>query len=419
MSEIRCDKCGAILKARDIKKEKCWKCGETVIQVVEAEIRDDDEKLEPVEQKDEKEKQTDENKTPDPVVTQSKSQNKAITTFLGIAAAFGINTIYSFIFLGGFGIFNFFSFSTVLVFLSKINPLFIPIHLTGKFIRMQWVDLFVQPQGFMYNYFGGSDFLLARRIIDNWDWISQESGIGISTFLIPALLWFIGPILSFIAIKKIRGGKTIEAEPIPTVLKTGGIIKNSFSLGLNNKGLIIGASILWALAAWVPYLNVGTTIGFLGIIISISKGNSTSATEIFNAKYRKKMGEFFLLLSFMIIGIASGYAFVIIPGIVISIAWSQSILLFIDKGYSPLESIKKSNDITYGEKWTIFVGYLSLVLILGLSVGLCMVIAGIAESAELALIISFIGYIAFTLVMIGCSAYIYGELNKKLTAENN
>ena len=215
--------------------------------------------------------------------------------------------------------------------------------------------------------------------------------------------------------KKIIGRKAFETEPIPTVLKTSEIIKNSFSLGLNNKGLIIGASILWALTAWIPYLNVGTTIGFLGIIVSISKGNSTSATEIFNAKYREKMGEFFLLLSFMIIGIASGYAFVIIPGIVISIAWSQSILLFIDKGYSPLESIKKSNDITYGEKWTIFVGYLSLVLILGLSIGLCTVIVAVAESALLALIISFIGYVAFTLVMIGCSAYIYGELNKKLT----
>ena len=175
-------------------------------------------------------------------------------------------------------------------------------------------------------------------------------------FLIPILLFLGWPILALTMIKRVQS----EAEPIPTGLTISEIIKNSFSLGLNNKGLIIGASILWALTAWVPYLNVGTTIGFLGIIVSISKGNSTSVTEIFNAKYRKKMGEFFLLLSFMIIGIASGYAFVIIPGIVISIAWSQSILLFIDKGYSPLESIKKSNDITYGEKWTIFIGYLLL-----------------------------------------------------------
>ena len=120
----------------------------------------------------------------------------------------------------------------------------------------------------------------------------------------------------------------------------------------------------------------------------------------------------------MIIGIASGYAFVIIPGIVISIAWSQSILLFIDKGYSPLESIKKSNDITYGEKWTIFVGYLSLVLILGLSIGLLITLA-VNVDEILALLVGLIGYITFILVMIGCSAYIYGELNRNLTAENN
>ena len=260
---------------------------------------------------------------------------------------------------------------------------------------------FVNPQGFIYNYFGSGSF---STIIYNWKY-----------FLIPVVLFFGWPIL---AVRMIRREPS-EAEPIPTGLTISEIIKNSFSLGLNNKGLIIGASILWALTAWIPYLNVGTTIGFFCIIVLISKGDSVSATEIFNAKYRKNMGEFFLLLSFMIIGIASGYAFVIIPGIVISIAWSQSILLFIDKGYSPLESIKKSNEITYGEMWSIFVGYLSLVLILGLFNGLCTVIAAVAESELLTLIIGFIGFIAFTLVMIGCSAYIYGELNKKLTAENN
>ena len=31
-----------------------------------------------------------------------------------------------------------------------------------------------------------------------------------------------------------------------------------------------------------------------------------------------------------------------------------------------------------------------------------------------ALLVGLFGYIAFILVMIGCTAYIYGELNKKL-----
>ena len=398
MSKIRCDKCGALLKAGDIKKEKCWKCGEVVIQKVEKETQPaEDITSEPVAQEDGKEEQTDENKTPIPVVTQSNAQIKAITTFLKISAAFFvINTIYGFIIGSGLGFYSFSDFSIILVILQKINPLTIPLHLLNGFFDSRWLYMINSPEMGFYDW-GYYDVL---------------------DLFVPVLLRIGGPVLSFFVGKKMIGTKAIEAEPIPTVLKTGEIIKNSFSLGLNNKGLIIGASILWALTAWVPYLNVGTTIGFLGIIVSISKGNSTSATEIFNAKYLKMMGEFFLLLSFMIIGIASGYAFVIIPGIVISIAWSQSIFLFIDKGYSPLESINKSNDITYGEKLTIFIGYLSLVLILGLSIGLLITLA-VNVDEILALLVGSIGYIAFILVMIGCSAYIYGELNKKLTAENN
>jgi len=404
MSKKRCDKCGALLKAGDIKKEKCWKCGEVVIQKVEQETQpDEDITSGAVAQKDGKEKQTDENKTPDPIMTQSNTQSKAITTFLKISAAFFvINTIYGIIFGSGLGFYSFSDFSIILVILQKINPLTIPLHLLNEFFGSQWLWIFNSP----------------ARVFYDWGYY------GVLDLFVPVLLWIGGPVLSFFVGKKLIGRLAIEAEPIkaepiPTVLKTSGFINNSFSLGLNNKGLIIGASILWALTAWIPYLNVGTTIGFLGIIVSISKGDSVFATEIFNAKYRKNMGEFFLLLSFMIIGIFTGYAFVIIPGIVISIAWSQSILLFIDKGYSPLESIKNSNDITYGEKWTIFIGYLSLVLILGLFIGLCTAIVAVNESELLALIIGFIGFIAFTLVMVGCSAYIYGELNKKLTAENN
>ena len=76
MSEIRCDQCGALLKARDIKKEKCWKCGEVVIQKVEQETQpDEDITSEPVAHEDEKENQTDENKTPDPIMTQSNTQS--------------------------------------------------------------------------------------------------------------------------------------------------------------------------------------------------------------------------------------------------------------------------------------------------------------------------------------------------------
>ena len=400
MSEIRCDKCGALLKAGDIKKEKCWKCEEVVIQKVEQETQPvEDITSEPVAQEDEKKKQTDENKTPDPVVTQSNSQSKStklISTFFGISVTIYIINIILDFFRYGIDVLDIGRLYPINI-ITMMNPILYPIQVLNE---ISGLNLFVANHNTFFNFFEYLEYY-------GWGWV-----------IMSIILCGCGPVLNYFVAKKIIGRKAFETEPIPTVLKTGEIIKNSFSLGLNNKGLIIGASILWALTAWVPYLNVGTTIGFLGIIISISKGNSTTATEIFNAKYRKKMGEFFLLLSFMIIGIASGYAFVIIPGIVISIAWSQSILLLIDKGYSPLESIKTSNEITYGEKLTIFIGYLSLVLIFGLSIGLLITLA-VNVDEILALLIGLTGYIAFILVMIGCSAYIYGELNKKLTAENN
>ena len=207
------------------------------------------------------------------------------------------------------------------------------------------------------------------------------------------------------------------------ILTIGGIISNSFKLGFGNLKIFIITIILWILTIWIPYLNVGTTIAMLGIVIFVSKGGTYSPTQIFSAKYRENMGEFFLLLSFMIIGIASGYAFVIVPGIVISIAWSQSIFLLIDKGFNPIEAIKISNKITYREKITIFIGYLSLFFVLGLCVAICTVIAvSIWERTYripelLAFVFWFVTFIGTTSVMIGCSAYIYGELNKKLTTE--
>ena len=66
-----------------------------------------------------------------------------------------------------------------------------------------------------------------------------------------------------------------------------------------------------------------------------------------------------------------------------------------------------------GEKLTMFIGYLSLVLILGLSIGLLITIAANMDEI-LALLVGLVGYLVFLLVMIGCSAYIYSELNKKI-----
>ena len=92
-------------------------------------------------------------------------------------------------------------------------------------------------------------------------------------------------------------------------LTISGIINNSITIGLKNLASIVGAVILWVLTIWIPYINVGTTIALLGMVVAISKGGIISPLEIFDKKYRRNMGEFFLIIAFMEIGIMAGLLF--------------------------------------------------------------------------------------------------------------
>jgi hypothetical protein len=205
----------------------------------------------------------------------------------------------------------------------------------------------------------------------------------------------------------------METTSPNTELSVVSIIGNGFALGLKNVLSLTGALILWLLTIWIPYLNVGTTIGFITLAVAMSKGAVISPLEIFEARYRKYMGEFFILAGLNQLGKLVGFVFMIIPGIVISIAWSQAFYLLIDKKLSPMEALKVSNDITYGHKWTIFFGILLLTLIFlsAFLVGLILMwrinsIAGILSMVIIELV--------FFAVLFGAMAHIYGRLSQKL-----
>ena len=100
-------------------------------------------------------------------------------------------------------------------------------------------------------------------------------------------------------------------------LTIDGIVKNSVEKGIRNLVPLLVNVVLWILTFWIPYLNVGTTIAlFVGITSKMANDQPISLTEIFNPVYRKRMGEFFLALSFVQMGIWIGIMFLIIPGIV-------------------------------------------------------------------------------------------------------
>jgi hypothetical protein len=143
--------------------------------------------------------------------------------------------------------------------------------------------------------------------------------------------------------------------------EVAGIIKSGIGIGMANLVPILLNKILYILTIWIPYINIGTTIGMIsGIIVKAGKGEPISVTEIFNPVYRKYMGEFFLTSGLVAVGVGMGLVFFIIPGYVIAIAWSQALLFAIDKGKNPTEAISLSNKVTYGYKGTIFLAILVL-----------------------------------------------------------
>jgi len=160
-------------------------------------------------------------------------------------------------------------------------------------------------------------------------------------------------------------GESVKTEEITIEnkieLNIGDTLVDGLNISLKNIGPILVNFLFWVLTIWIPYLNVGTTIGmFSGIVIKASREETISYTEIFNPRYRKYMGDYFLTAGLVFIGILIGILFLIVPGIILSIAWSFALLLVIDKEKNPTDAIKLSNDITYGHKGRIFL--ISLIL---------------------------------------------------------
>lgn len=185
-----------------------------------------------------------------------------------------------------------------------------------------------------------------------------------------------------------------------------GVLTEGFGIGLKNAASLLGAVVLWILTIWIPYINVGTTIAMSTIPIALSSGKVISPTFIFDAKYRKYMGEYFSLVGLMLIAILPAYMFMIVPAIIISIGWSLAIYILLDKGVSPSAAMMMSNKATYGYKWTIF----GVSFILAVGIGILSFVFGLIPI--LGAILTFVLFLVFLVVQLGCSAVIYRNLVK-------
>ena len=144
-------------------------------------------------------------------------------------------------------------------------------------------------------------------------------------------------------------------------IKVTEVLKEGLNVGIKNAPSLIVATLLWILTIWIPYINVGTTIAMCSIPVSLSKGEVLSPTFIFDAKFRKKMGDFFILEGLMNMAVLFAMVFLIIPAYVLSYAWSQAIYLLLDKEITSTEALTMSNKLTYGYKWKLFLLDLSFI----------------------------------------------------------
>ena len=199
-------------------------------------------------------------------------------------------------------------------------------------------------------------------------------------------------------------------------MNVSSIIKDGIGIGLKNFLSLVGVAILYSLTVWIPYLNVGTTIALISLPAAMSRGEVISPTEIFAAKYRKNMGNFFLLCVFYFMAVVIGMLFGVIPGIVLGYAWFIAFLLLVDKEMEPLQALAESNQRTYGKKMTIFLAFLVLGVIYAIAF---MLVGSITPYLGNSLIESFFS-LALTLlyfpIQIGCQAVVYRELTKDMNS---
>jgi hypothetical protein len=190
-------------------------------------------------------------------------------------------------------------------------------------------------------------------------------------------------------------------------------IKDGLSIALINFLSLILVTVLYLVTIWIPYLNVGTTIAMCSLPAEMAKGGAINPLFIFDGKYRKNMGEFFILMALMTGAISVGFMFMGIPGLVISVAWNFATVLFVDKDMSALDCLRESNRLTYGNKWRIFGAEFLMGLALGVICGIISGLFGIGDInwlQTIGTILSVILIIFMVPAIYGVEASIYRQL---------
>ncbi|MBR5101029.1 MAG: hypothetical protein IKX34_06990, partial [Bacteroidales bacterium] len=187
-------------------------------------------------------------------------------------------------------------------------------------------------------------------------------------------------------------------------------IRDGIRYGLKNFLPLLLMVILYLVTVWIPYLNVGTTIGLYKAVIGIGRGETIDPTAIFAKENFKDLSGFFLLLGLLYIGIMVAFFFMFIPGIVMGIAWGFAIYFFLDKKVSPLKALRLSYDSTYGNKWRIF----AVGLLCGILTSIICGLLALIPKAGVVLVI--LAVFVCTAIIVAIEGVMYDFFSKKADA---
>lgn len=193
-------------------------------------------------------------------------------------------------------------------------------------------------------------------------------------------------------------------------LDVGQTLKDGIILGLKNFFPLLLTIILYIITIWIPYVNVGTSIGISWLIIDMSKGKPVKPLSIFDKKNFSQIGDVFLLWAFMFFGITVAMIFLFVPALVLSMAWTFAMYVMLDKGKNANQSLSTSYSITFGEKWRIFFVELLLGLIICVA---CLIVCFIPKvGTALGMIVSLVG----GAISSALNAVLYAHFEKKIEA---
>ena len=187
------------------------------------------------------------------------------------------------------------------------------------------------------------------------------------------------------------------------------LMKGSIVLGIPNLLSVLGALVLWILTIWIPYVNVGTTIAVMTLPRRLAEDRIFNPLSIFESRYRKYMGDFFLMTGIMTIAILPALWFMVIPGIILSLSWCLAYSIVLDDDTTATQALSRSNELMAGHKWSAFFAF----LLIGLVSAILIVVLGFALGAisgTLAAIACLVVYLLTSAAGLGVVATLYRKL---------